>query len=163
MKTFVTFAFGAAAGAAAAHFLDPDSGRKRRNHMRDQAQSKAGGAASAVQTQAKQAAGAVKGAAHAATPTGTRLEDPDDVTLARKVETEIFRPHDAPKGSVSVDVQAGMVYLRGEAPQEWIERLGDAVREVDGIAGVKNLLHPPGTPTPDAEPRFLAAEHWQRS
>jgi osmotically-inducible protein OsmY len=163
MKTFVTFAFGAAAGVAAAHFLDPDSGRKRRNHMRDQAQSKAGGAASAVQTQAKHAAGAVKGAAHAATPTGTRLEDPDDVTLARKVETEIFRPHDAPKGSVSVDVQAGMVYLRGEAPQEWIERLGDAAREVGGIAGVKNLLHAPGTPAPDAEPRFLAAEHWQRS
>src|SRR6478752_1184062 len=125
MKTFATFALGAAAGAAAAHFLDPESGRKRRNHMRDQAQSRAGDAASAVQTQAKQAAGAVKGAAHAVTPTGTRLEDPDDVTLARKVETEIFRPHDAPKGSVSVDVQAGVVYLRGGAPREWIERLGN--------------------------------------
>jgi osmotically-inducible protein OsmY len=163
MKSVLTFALGAAAGAAAAHFLDPESGRKRRNQMRDQAQSTASSAASAMQTQAQHAAATVKGAAHAAAPTGTRLEEPDDVTLARKVETEIFRPHDAPKGTVSVDVQAGVVYLRGEAPPEWIERLGTDARAVAGIQGVKNLLHTPGTPTPAPEPRFLAAEHYHRS
>ena len=163
MKSVFTFALGAAAGAAAAHFLDPESGRKRRNQMRDQAQSTATSAASAVQTQAQHAAGMVKGAASAATPSGTRLQDPDDVTLARKVETEIFRPHDAPKGTVSVDVQAGVVYLRGEAPPEWIDRLGSGARAVAGIQGVKNLLHTPGTPTPAAEPRFLASEHYHRS
>jgi osmotically-inducible protein OsmY len=163
MKSVLTFALGAAAGAAAAHFLDPDSGRKRRNQMRDQAQATASSAASSVQTQAQHAAGMVKGAAHAATPSGTRLEDADDVTLARKVETEIFRPHDAPKGTVSVDVQAGVVYLRGEAPPEWIDRLAAGARSVDGVTGVKNLLHTPGTPTPQPEPRFLAAEHYHRS
>ena len=36
-------------------------------------------------------------------------------------------------------------------------------RQVDGIKGVKNLLHTPGTPTPQPEPRFLAAEHYHRS
>jgi osmotically-inducible protein OsmY len=163
MKSVLTFALGAAMGAAAAHFLDPESGRKRRNQTRDQARSTASGAASAMQTQAQYAAGVVKGAAHAATPSGTRLEDPDDVTLARKVETEIFRPHDAPKGSVSVDVQAGVAYLRGEAPPEWIERLATGADAVDGIQGVENLLHTPGTPTPAPEPRFLAAEHYHRS
>ena len=163
MNSVFTFAFGAAAGAAAAHFLDPDSGRKRRNQMRDQAQSTATSAAAAVQTQAQQAAGAVKGAAHSVTPSDTRLEDADDVTLARKVETEIFRPHDAPKGTVSVDVQAGVVYLRGEAPPEWIDRLAAGARTVDGVTGVKNLLHTPGTPTPQPEPRFLAAEQYHRS
>jgi osmotically-inducible protein OsmY len=163
MKSVLTFALGAAAGAAAAHLLDPESGRKRRNQMRDQAQSTATSAASAMQTQAQHAAGMVKGAAHTATPSGTRLEDPDDVTLARKVETEIFRSHDAPKGTVSVDVQAGVAYLRGEAPAEWIERLAAGARSVDGVTGVKNLLHTPGTPTPAAEPRFLAAEHYHRS
>jgi osmotically-inducible protein OsmY len=163
MKSVFTFALGAVAGAAAAHFLDPDSGRKRRNQARDQAQSAAWGAASTMQSQAQHAAGMVKGAAHAATPTGTRLEEPDDVTLARKVETEIFRPHDAPKGTVSVDVQAGVVYLRGEAPPQWIDRLAADARGVEGIKGVKNLLHSPGTPTPAAEPRFLASEHYHRS
>ena len=163
MKSVLTFALGAAAGAAAAHFLDPDSGRKRRNHMRDQAQSTATSAASAMQSQAQYAAGVVKGAAHTATPHGTRLEEPDDVTLARKVETAIFRPHDAPKGTVSVDVQAGVVYLRGEASPEWIDRLARDARQVAGIKGVKNLLHTPGTPAPTPEPRFLAAEHYHRS
>ena len=137
MRSIVMFTLGAAAGAAVAHFLDPDSGRKRRNHA--------------------------KGMARAAASRGPRLEDPDDVTLARKVETQIFRPHDAPKGTISVDVQAGVAYLRGEAPQEWIDRLGEETRKVDGITGVKNLLHAPGTPTPAAEPRFLAAEHWHRN
>ena len=113
MKSVFTFALGAVAGAAAAHFLDPDSGRRRRREVRDQAQSTATSAASAVQTQAQHAAGMAKGAAGTVTPGHTRLEAPDDVTLARKVETHIFRAHDAPKGTVSVDVQAGVAYLRG--------------------------------------------------
>jgi hypothetical protein len=29
---------------------------------------------------------------------------------------------------------------------------------VDGIKGVENLLHPPGTPSPEAEPRGLVQE-----
>src|SRR2546423_8413244 len=126
MRTPITFALGLAAGAAAAHFLDPQSGRRRRNVMRDQAQATARQAASTVQTQAQYAAGQAKGAVAAATPSGTRLENADDVTLARKVETEIFRAPDAPKGGVSVDVQAGVAYLRGEVPDEgWVARLAD--------------------------------------
>jgi osmotically-inducible protein OsmY len=82
--------------------------------------------------------------AHAAT---------DDVSLARKVETHIFRPHDAPKGDVSVDVEAGVVYLRGVADQPWRDRFGTEALQVPGITGVKNLLHAPGTPTPPAPPR----------
>jgi osmotically-inducible protein OsmY len=160
MRSVFTFALGAAAGAAAAHFLDPDSGRRRRGEARQQAQSKASSAASAVQTQAQQAAGTVKGAAHAVTP--SRHGEMDDATLADRVRSEIFRDHDAPKGSVSVDVQAGVVYLRGEvAEPSWIERLATDARRVEGITGVKNLLHAPGTPTPAAEPRFLASEQFR--
>lgn len=77
----------------------------------------------------------------------------DDVSLARKVETHIFRPHDAPKGDVSVDVEAGVVYLRGVADQPWRDRFGAEALEVPGITGVKNLLHAPGTPAPPAPPR----------
>jgi hypothetical protein len=77
----------------------------------------------------------------------------DDVTIARKVETHIFRPHDAPKGSVSVDVEAGVVYLRGIADATWSARFAEGAREVPGVLGVKNLLHPAGTPSPTAPPR----------
>ena len=83
----------------------------------------------------------------------------DDATLARKVESEIFRDADAPKGDVSVDVQAGVVYLRGEiADESWIARLGEEAGKVVGIKGVQNLLHTPGTPAPAAEPRGVAQE-----
>ena len=160
MRTVFSFALGAAAGAAAAHFLDPDSGRKRRNHARAQASTTVATATSAMSTQAHHAAGTMKGVAHAVTP--HRHEEMDDMTLADRVRSEIFRDHEAPKGSVSVDVQAGVAYLRGEvADQAWIERLGSDARKVGGITGVKNLLHAPGTPTPAAEPRFLASEHYR--
>jgi osmotically-inducible protein OsmY len=148
MSRLPTFLLGAAAGAAAAHFLDPDSGARRRNTLRDRGASQARSAAAAAQSQASHVAGQAKGAASSVTPSRTRLEDADDVTLARKVESEIFRAADAPKGTVSVDVQDGIAHLRGEAEPEWIERLAGEARNVDGIRGVENLLHPPGTPAP---------------
>jgi len=71
----------------------------------------------------------------------------DDVTLARKVESEIFRPDDAPKGSVDVDAYDGVVELRGQVkhPDE-IRALENAAARVDGVQQVVNLLHTPGTP-----------------
>jgi len=76
-------------------------------------------------------------------------EPADDVTLARKVETEIFRAADAPKGDVSVDVQDGVVHLRGMvADPQWIARLAEDAGKVDGVKDVRNLLHRPGTPAP---------------
>ena len=156
MRIAISFAAGAAVGAAAAHFLDPDSGARRRNQLKDKAGSKARSGAATAQTTAKQAANKAQGVAATVTPSmpGSGLKDPDDVTLARKVETEIFRPADAPKGGVSIDVEAGVAYLRGEVPtQEWIDRFGDEARKVAGIKGVKNLLHLPGTPAPAGEPR----------
>jgi osmotically-inducible protein OsmY len=153
MTRLFTLLLGAAAGAAAAHFLDPQSGRRRRHEIRDQAVSKVQTGAGQAATTASYAAGKAKGAVAQVTPTGTRLEDADDVTLARKVESQIFRAPDAPKGDVSVDVQSGVVHLRGTADDTWIARLADDAGRVDGVKGVKNLLHRPGTPAPAAEPR----------
>ena len=56
-------------------------------------------------------------------------------------ETEIFRPADAPKGDVSVDVQAGVVHLRGTvADDAWIARFAEGAQKVDGVKGVENRL-----------------------
>src|SRR4051812_35611822 len=121
MRTAFSFALGAAAGAAAARLLTPSNGRK--------APSAASTVAPAPSTQAHHSANAVKGAAHAVTP--HRQEWMDDMTLADRVRSEIFRDHEAPKGGVVVDVQSGVAYLRGEVPdEEWVERLGKAARKV---------------------------------
>ena len=140
MKRLLTLLLGVGAAAGAAKYFSDSSRRKQLKHV----------------------AGKAKGAVATATPSmpgSHRIDDVDDVTLARKVETEIFRSADAPKGDVSVDVQAGIANLRGTvADDEWIARLGDDAKKVDGIKGVNNLLHRPGTPAPTAEPRGAVQE-----
>jgi osmotically-inducible protein OsmY len=68
--------------------------------------------------------------------------DLNDPTLAHKVESEIFRGDDVPKGSINVNAENGVIYLRGEVSDpEQVERLGKAARSVSGVREVKNLLH----------------------
>jgi hypothetical protein len=55
-------------------------------------------------------------------------------------------------------VQAGVASLRGETNEPWITRLAEDAEKVDGIKAVNNLLHPPGTPAPAAEPRGAITE-----
>ena len=73
----------------------------------------------------------------------------DDVTLARKVESEIFRAAGSPKSTVDVNVVDGVVYLRGEVkrPQQ-IKSLEARTRAIPEVRGVENLLHLPKTPAP---------------
>jgi osmotically-inducible protein OsmY len=148
----LTFLAGAAVGAAAAYFLDPQGGAKRRNETREKAVAKAKHGAQDAASTAKHAAETARGKVHDVTPSiPGKGETPDDVTLARKVETEIFRAADAPKGSVSVNAENGVLFLRGEVPErEWIDRLADEARKVDGVKEVRNLLHLPGTEAPVA-------------
>jgi osmotically-inducible protein OsmY len=86
----------------------------------------------------------------------------DDVTLARKVETEIFRPAIWPKEAINVNVVNGVVQLRGEVkrPQD-IKQIERDVRRVPEVRDVQNLLHTPGSPTmasggPASAPRVTA-------
>jgi osmotically-inducible protein OsmY len=150
MARMVTFLLGAAAGAAAGYFLDPANGARRRNQTRDQAFSKARKGKDQAAKQATQAANRAQGVVHKVTPSGPS-EPADDVTLAHRVETEIFRAADAPKGRVSVNAENGVVFLRGEIDDpQWITRLGDEAARVPGVAAVRNLLHTPATPAPTA-------------
>ena len=89
-----------------------------------------------------------KGAVQEATsPVRHAGREYDDVTLARKVESEILRYADAPKGTVAVSAQHGVVELRGVVgdPEE-LRALGTAAAKVSGVKGVNNLLHTPGSP-----------------
>jgi hypothetical protein len=76
-------------------------------------------------------------------------EGMDDVTLTRKVETEIFRPANAPKGKVDVNAVEGVVWLRGEVKnQKQSAEIEAKVRAIPEVQGVENLLHLPKTPAP---------------
>jgi osmotically-inducible protein OsmY len=96
----------------------------------------------------RKAAGKAKGAVSGVASTVTGGKDYDDATLAHKVETELFRPADVPKGSISVNVNDGVVELRGElTDQKQIDELGDNAKKIDGVKDVRNLLHTAGSST----------------
>lgn len=73
----------------------------------------------------------------------------DDVTLARKVETQLFRDPDAPKASVNVNAVDGIVYLHGEVKRpEQVKQLERDAQRIPEVKGVENLLHLHNTPAP---------------
>jgi osmotically-inducible protein OsmY len=66
-----------------------------------------------------------------------------------KVESELFRDPSVPKGSININVEQGVVVLRGEVPDpELAERLEHEARAIPGVWEVENLLHGPGEPAP---------------
>jgi hypothetical protein len=72
---------------------------------------------------------------------------PDDVTIARRVESTIFRAGAADKRKVEVNVVEGVVWLRGEArTPELIRELEQRAREVPEVRRVESLLQTPKTP-----------------
>jgi hypothetical protein len=78
-----------------------------------------------------------------------RPKDLDDVTIARKVESVIFREPGVAKGKVDVNVADGVVWLRGEVKTpDLVKQLEAGAREIPEVKGVENLLHLPKTPAP---------------
>ena len=143
-------ALAAAAGAALMYLLDPDQGRRRRAMARDQlfgtARRTGRQAARAGRRVTAQASGVTQKAMHLRPE---QKPPPDDVTLARKVESELFRDPDVPKGQININVQEGVVVLRGELDRpEQIQEIEAAARKVQGVRDVENLLHLRGTPAP---------------
>jgi osmotically-inducible protein OsmY len=134
-----------AVGLAAGYFLDPESGRRRRHETRDRALALIRRGADQTRRQAEYRSGQVEGKiATAKKRMGTKESPPNDQDLTERVKSQIFRPADAPKGSVNVNVEHGIVYLRGEVKQsDEIRKLVEQAGAVDGVAGVENLLHTP--------------------
>jgi hypothetical protein len=141
-------AAGAALGAASAYYLDPESGKRRRHVTRDKMLKYARRGAAETRRKADYASGAAVGAVNARTPSPRDPEhDLNDPALANKVESEIFRDSETPKGKVNVNAENGVVYLRGEveSPGE-AEALAEAARGVAGVTAVESLLHVEGEP-----------------
>lgn len=85
-----------------------------------------------------------------ARPASTEQPKPlNDVAITRKVETELFRDPDVPKGQIDVNTAGGVVWLRGEAKTpEMINDLERRAFEIPEVERVENLLHLPKTPAP---------------
>jgi osmotically-inducible protein OsmY len=137
-----------AAGAALAYFMDPEQGARRRNVTRDRAQAMVRRGRAQAARYNRYLSDRIMGIQYelaAADRVDGRVYN--DATLARKVETELFRDPEVPKGKININVEDGTVVLRGEArtPHQ-INALEAAARSIDGVQDVRNLLHLPKTP-----------------
>ena len=152
-----TAAGGVALGALLEYFLDPKGGRRRRHTARDRAMSRLRRTERRAATRARRteahALGVVRRTLNARHGPGEPL---DDVTLAHKVESELFRRAHVPKGQIDINAEEGVVFLRGVVERsEDIRRLEAVARELTGVRGVENLLHLPGTPAPASRPKLV--------
>jgi hypothetical protein len=146
--TSLIAAFTAAAGALAAFLLDPARGRARRARLVDQGTATVRRTVRHAERAIREARSSVSGGFAAATHRDGGGEDfPDDVTLTSKVETELFRDSSVPKGSININVERGVVVLRGEVPDtDMRDRLAAQASSIGGVWSVHNLLHLPGEP-----------------
>jgi hypothetical protein len=131
-----------ALGAALSYFFDPENGRRRRKLAADRL-------AGLARRHGRRAIKGTVAQTQALKQKATHRSEepkpqPDDVTLARKVETEIFRGADVPKGQINVNAENGKIVLRGEVDSpELIEDLVAKARKVQGVQEVESLLHTP--------------------
>jgi osmotically-inducible protein OsmY len=136
----------AAIVAAVTYFFNPQEGRRRRAEARDRIASFFRSGAQEGDQLSHQASAQAEEIAEQGKELG---QEPDDVTLTQKVESEIFRDVDVPKGQVNVNAENGKIYLRGEVGKpELIEDLEQRARKVQGVQEVENLLHLPGAEAP---------------
>jgi hypothetical protein len=141
---------GALAGAATVYFFDPQQGRARRAQFIDWSGARLRRGWRALdqiraQTTSNAAAFPQKMVSLRSGP-----RPADDLTLRDRVESEVFRNADLPKGQINIDVESGVVTIRGQVDNAFqIASVEKAVLKVPGVAGVENLLHVDGTPAPN--------------
>jgi gas vesicle protein len=140
---------GGVIGSLGALFLDPQQGKRRRKELLDRTAGLFRRTGRRAERAGRGVGARVYGMSQQVQHLKEEPKDFDDVTLARKVETEIFRDADVPKGQIDVNVQEGVVQLRGEVPDpDMVDELVEKTRQVQGVREVENLLHLPGQPAP---------------
>ena len=147
--TLILAGLAGGAGAAIAYLLDPDRGRARRAVARD----RLGAILRRGVRQAERASRTASAQAQGLTQRIGHLREAtpilDDASLAEKVSSELFRDQSIPKGQINLNVERGVVVLRGqlETPEQ-IDEIESRVRRIPGVWDVQNLLRVPGLPAP---------------
>jgi gas vesicle protein len=156
-RKITIFALGSAVGALTAFLFDPQRGKARRNKAVDRIK---GGVRRVTQRTTRFGRHVTSDARGLARRVGARGQGTlpeNDAVLVSKVESEVFGNPDLPKGSININAEDGIVVLRGQVERpDQVRRLEKAVRKIEGVVDVENLLHLPGTPAPSSRGRLRA-------
>jgi hypothetical protein len=149
LPLLVVGAITAVVGAILAYLFDPQMGRARRTVTRDRV---ARGARHLGRWSARRGRW-LKGTASGTAERFQRSDAPtellDEVQLAQKVRSELFRDPTIDKGAINVNAERDVVFLRGTGPSdERVAEIGSRVERIGGVRKVVNLLHVPGAPVP---------------
>jgi osmotically-inducible protein OsmY len=142
MKRFRSFLGGVVIGSVAAFLLDPVRGRSRRTQVVQRA-------GRVLRRLRRRTEHQVSIATHQVTGLFERLRHvtvddraPTDEKLRDRVQSELFRERDIPKGDVNVNVEKGTVVLRGHVDSDAMKgRLGVKALSIQGVERVENLIH----------------------
>jgi BON domain len=149
MQIAGAFTAGAATGGATLFFLDSVSGRRRRRRSTDRTAGSMRRTWRRTARAGRRARAATAGKARRVRHRNETPRDFDDATLARKVESELFRDPSVPKGQISINAQHGVVQLRGEVPTVgMLTELIQRTRRIQGVRDVESLLHLHGVDAP---------------
>lgn len=144
-------ALGTAAGAVAAMLLDPARGHSRRARLADQSAAAVRRAGRQLERETRRVGAAVEGRMAAMRAGGEHDgEDPgNDATISDRVQSELFADPAVPKGSLNVNVEHGIVVLRGEVADDAMRRqIVERTERIEGVWSVRDLMHLPGETAP---------------
>lgn len=162
---FRRFVFLGAAAALGTYFFDPQMGRTRRARVVDQGRALLRRGTRDIE----QKTGDAGQQAYGAPPSTASTVSPDsspanDETLKEKIESEVLRGDEWPKGRLNIDVVDGVVTLRGELDDVDLgQALEQEVRKVSGVIDVQNLVHLPASDAPNKEAALEASRRAEGS
>lgn len=139
-------------GAAAVFLLDPKVGHSRRAYAKDRIAGTARHLGRRAAHMGRWLTSDASGLGQRIRNVGEAAQPLDEVDLAHKVETELFRDGTVDKGRLNINAERDVVFLRGTATTlEEISDIEDRVRKIAGVRHVVNLLHLPGTTAVSAD------------
>jgi osmotically-inducible protein OsmY len=153
-----TLVVGGLIGAAVAYLLDPVSGRGRRTRLRDRGLAESRRLRERADAKKRHLSNVTRGAMSELSAPGPDERDPDDTTIAQRIQSEVFGSADVPKDRIALTVADGVAELRGELDaQEDIDALFIRVSAVPGVRDVRNHLRVFGAPAPNKEESLKAS------
>jgi hypothetical protein len=150
-------------GGVLVYLFDPERGRRRRALLRDRLRGMLHRswkrARKGSRKMRSRGYGMRQRAVHRLLP--HEVAPQDDVTLAHRVESFVFRDQAVPKGAINISAEKGVVVLRGQldSPEQVRTVEHDALR-VPGVHKVESYLHLTGTPAPNKAAARMTPVAW---